>query len=192
MVNNDLFRELHTNRLVLKKVEGEDIGHLYSNIYNRFSFCKFYDQRQFANLNEYMMSVFPYSYYYLRGNCFKWCVLHKKSNMVIGEVSLNSCDENDINDKFDLRYIFSYKCLNQGYATEAVLSVIDFAFNQLDAHRIQAEIVTENVPALRLAQKVGMSYEGTMVDSYKINGDYYNQDVFSVINPKHKVKSIFK
>lgn len=192
MMNKDFFRELYTDRLVLKKIEDSDIKYLYRNIYSNFEFYKYYDQRKFSGLGEYTMSLIPYNYYYAQGNYFKWGLLHKEANILIGEVSLDSCDKNDINNKFNLRYILSYKSLNQGYATEAVNSVIDFAFNQLDAHRIQAQIVTENVAALRLAQRVGMSYEGTMTDSYKIDKEYYDQDVFSIVNPKHKVKSIFR
>ena len=49
---------------------------------------------------------------------------------------------------------------NRGYMTEAVNMVTDFAFNELELHRIEINIRPENSPSIRVAEKCGYLYEG--------------------------------
>ncbi len=46
-----------------------------------------------------------------------------------------------------------------GYATEAARALIGFAFAELGVHHIQAQTLSENSPAIALAQRLGMRVE---------------------------------
>ncbi len=48
----------------------------------------------------------------------------------------------------------------QGYATEALNSVIDFGFDSLGLHRIEAGCAVENQGSIKVLEKVGMTREG--------------------------------
>jgi RimJ/RimL family protein N-acetyltransferase len=48
----------------------------------------------------------------------------------------------------------------RGYASEALVALIDFGFNQLGLHRIQASHLTRNPASGRVMLKAGMKYEG--------------------------------
>ncbi len=47
----------------------------------------------------------------------------------------------------------------QGYAYEACKAVIDYAFRELDAHKVFAEAI-DGVKSVGLMQKLGMKLEG--------------------------------
>ena len=55
----------------------------------------------------------------------------------------------------------------QGYATEAALAVLSFAFDTLVLHRIQARHFTRNPASGRVLQKLGMQLEGIHRDAFK-------------------------
>ncbi len=44
----------------------------------------------------------------------------------------------------------------RGYATEAVTALIGYAFDTLDADVVRAFASAENLPSIRVAEKVGM------------------------------------
>ncbi|MEK6476661.1 GNAT family N-acetyltransferase [Catalinimonas sp. 4WD22] len=48
----------------------------------------------------------------------------------------------------------------KGYATEALLALIDFGFKELKLHRIEAGCAVDNLASLRVLEKAGMQREG--------------------------------
>lgn len=49
---------------------------------------------------------------------------------------------------------------NQGFATEALQAVINYAFHTLQLHRIEAGCAVANLGSIRVLEKVGMTREG--------------------------------
>ena len=48
----------------------------------------------------------------------------------------------------------------KGFATEAVKAILDFGFNTLKLHRIEAGCAVENIGSIKVLEKVGMTREG--------------------------------
>jgi ribosomal-protein-alanine N-acetyltransferase len=48
----------------------------------------------------------------------------------------------------------------KGYAAEALNRVLDFGFNDLELHRIQAGCAVENIGSIKVLERVGMIREG--------------------------------
>lgn len=76
--------------------------------------------------------------------------------------------------------------INQGYMTEAVKAVADYAFCQLNLHRIEANIMPRNARSLRLAQKCGFEQEGLAKDYLRINGKWEDHVHMVRLNPDWK------
>ena len=51
------------------------------------------------------------------------------------------------------------KYWNQGFATESLNTILDFGFNALQLHRIEAGCATENFGSVAVLEKVGMLRE---------------------------------
>lgn len=49
---------------------------------------------------------------------------------------------------------------NKGYATEIVKSIVDFGFNTLNLHRIEAGCAVDNIGSFKVLEKVGFTREG--------------------------------
>lgn len=176
----DLFEELETERLILRKIVDEDAEMLYRNIYNNFDYYKYYYQLPFNTFEEYKSLVEKYKEWYANGNHFRWGVVLKDSNEMIGLIQLHTKD--NLNNHCKIGWIIGYNYTNKGYAKEAIKKVIDFGFNKLNYHRIDAEIVENNIPSIKLAESIGMHYESTREDDYKLLDKYYNQRIYTIIN----------
>jgi ribosomal-protein-alanine N-acetyltransferase len=50
---------------------------------------------------------------------------------------------------------------NQGIATEVLIAVLDFGFDTLNLHRIQAGCAVHNLGSIKVLEKAGMIREGT-------------------------------
>ncbi|MBA3468120.1 MAG: GNAT family N-acetyltransferase [Herpetosiphonaceae bacterium] len=60
--------------------------------------------------------------------------------------------------------------INRGLMTEALRATIQVAFERLQLHRIEANIIPRNVRSIRVVEKLGFSYEGLSPRYLKING----------------------
>lgn len=75
----------------------------------------------------------------------------------------------DVNGKpeVEVGYRLMHSVWGKGYATEAARAVRDHAFQSLNLKRLIAIIDPDNAASIRVAEKIGMHYEGdVMFESY--------------------------
>lgn len=70
---------------------------------------------------------------------------------------------------------------NKGYATEAARRMIDFAFKELNAHRVIAFCDYDNRASERVMQKLGMRHEATMRQTRLLRGDWRDELLYAVL-----------
>ncbi len=64
--------------------------------------------------------------------------------------------------------------LGKGYGKEAMLELLNYGFNALNLYRIQLNVISFNIPAITLYEKVGFQKEGTMKEFVLRNGQRYD------------------
>mgnify|MGYP002784813267 CR=1 FL=1 len=89
----------------------------------------------------------------------RWACVLKETGEVIGFAGLKVLD--DLNE-VDLGYRFFPEHWGKGLATEAARPVLDYGFTRLKLPRIIALAEPENVASVRVLEKLGMAYAGTM------------------------------
>lgn len=68
-----------------------------------------------------------------------------------------------------------------GYATDAVRTLIDFAFQQLGLHRISAAIGPDNTASITVVRKLGFTEEGRIRHHVHTNGAWRDSILYSVL-----------
>ena len=69
--------------------------------------------------------------------------------------------------RMGVAYILGKNFWGQGYATEGAAACIDYAFDQLGADEVIAEIRPENSASRRVAERLGMTARESFVKIYK-------------------------
>ncbi|ANC77312.1 alanine acetyltransferase [Fictibacillus phosphorivorans] len=70
----------------------------------------------------------------------------------------------------------------KGYMTQALSLLIDFAFHELKLHRIEAEVMPQNMGSIHLLLKAGFHKEGISKKNVKINGRWEDHQVLAILN----------
>ena len=65
-----------------------------------------------------------------------------------------------------IAYILNNKYWSKGFATEGARACINYAFDQLNAAKVIAEIRPENAASRKVAERLGMKIEGQFVKHY--------------------------
>ena len=87
-------------------------------------------------------------------------------------------------DKYRIGEIF-YKLhpvhWGNGYATELSKALLDFGFNDLKLHRIEAGVAVLNIKSIKVLEKIGMSNEGIRRKILPIRGEWVDGYHFAII-----------
>jgi RimJ/RimL family protein N-acetyltransferase len=89
---------------------------------------------------------------------FTFAIEKIADNQFVGLIALNR--SNSKFNKAEIWYKLNSVFWKQGYATEAVNSVINFGFKELNLHRIEAGCAVDNIGSIKLLEKVRMKKEG--------------------------------
>lgn len=89
--------------------------------------------------------------------------------MILGAIGLNQVIWGGFRSAF-LGYKMDRQFLNQGYMTTAVGMLVDFAFQELALHRIEANVMPRNKASLRVLEKNEFVMEGISPYYLNING----------------------
>ncbi len=100
---------------------------------------------------------------------FFFAIVLKETEQYIGEIGFSvniDCEEGRV---VNLGYFIFPQYWGKGYVTEAVNSVMDYAFLYLDVIKIESGCLSANLGSLKVMEKVGMTRE-----SYLVKHMYYN------------------
>ena len=92
-----------------------------------------------------------------RGAGVSYAITLRGSTTLIGAIGLEIARRSSWGE---LGYWVAVSSWNRGYCSEAARMILDFAFNELHLHRIQARHLTRNPASGRVLQKIGMRLEG--------------------------------
>ena len=68
-----------------------------------------------------------------------------------------------------------------GYASEAVRLLVEYAVDELNAHRVEATVQSDNPASKRVLEKLGFIHEGTKRDGFYKEGEYRDLTLWGVL-----------
>lgn len=108
--------------------------------------------------------------------------IFKNEGTLIGTINLFQVLRGSLQGAF-IGYFLDEKHNGKGYTTEAVKLLVDYAFNELKLHRIEAGVMPHNIGSIRVLEKSGFHKEGIALKNVKINGKWEDHQLLAIINP---------
>jgi len=179
---------LKAKRLTLRLIKQSDIENIHKlqsipevDKYNTLGIPK--------DLSE-TKSVMASSFEDLKQDAIKrytFAIEMNKSQEFIGLVALNLG-----NPKYKSAEVW-YKLLpkqwRKGYATEALNCLLEFGFNTLNLHRIEAGCAVNNLGSIKVLEKVGMSYEGRKRKTLPLKTGWSDNFEYGILERDYKFLS---
>lgn len=110
---------------------------------------------------------------------YRFLISEKQTNTLVGQIAITNVIRGVAQSAF-VGYWIGFPYLNQGYITEAVRAIFDFAFTVLNLHRLSLWIAVENYASLRVAEKLGLRYEGTAQKALHLGGRWQDTKIFAI------------
>ena len=102
------------------------------------------------------------------------------SNQVVGIINLNEI----VMGAFRSAYLGYYGMLSfarTGLMTETLRATVNYAFNDLGLHRLEANIQPDNLASIALVRRVGFKQEGFSPRYLRINGEWRDHERWAML-----------
>lgn len=166
-------------RIYLRDVELKDVtvnycGWLNDREVNQFLETRFSSQTK-ASIEEYVRRMRQDS------SSVFLAVILKDNHRHIGNIKMGPI--NWIHRFADISLLLGDKAnWGKGYGTEAIRLTIQYAFEKLNLHRLQATIYETNQGSIKAFKKAGFSEEGTARQKRFLDGHYMDEKIFGILN----------
>lgn len=103
-----------------------------------------------------------YTQFLLRED-FRFHIFRKEDNAFVGSTGLHRVNW-DVR-KFEIGYWCDSRYQKKGYITEAVVGLVNFAFEHFEANRIEIRCDPRNINSRNIPEKLGFSLEGILINN---------------------------
>lgn len=116
---------------------------------------------------------------------FSFGIFDYGSQQLIGHISLYSVKRLPYSSCF-VGYSIDERFAGRGITTEAVRLVLEFGFQTLNIHRIEAYVAPQNLASVRVLEKSGFVREGLLRQLLFINGVWVDHYMYAILQNDFK------
>lgn len=103
----------------------------------------------------------------------------------IGNIGLNSINWKDRNA--ELGIVIGEKAYwSQGYGTDAIRTLLELAFREMNLHRVFLRVDVDNERGIRCYEKAGFQRDGTLRQMVFKEGTYIDQHIMSILRSEYE------
>jgi RimJ/RimL family protein N-acetyltransferase len=179
VVRNQMpFRSLETERLILRRFTNADLPILlaYRNDPEiaRFQSWESFSQEEAQAFLQEQQGLEPG----MPGKWFQFAIELKSSGLLIGDSALHVDEQGR---QGEIGFTLGRQHQGKGFAIEAVSKVFDYAFMQLNLHRIAAITDCRNHSSVALLERLGLRREGHFIQNIFFKGEWGDEYSYAVL-----------
>lgn len=118
---------------------------------------------------------------------YEFVICEKKRKEIIGGICL--ANVNKKHDHAEIGYWIGRKFWRQGYGSEALKILLDFAFRTLKLHKVYGQADEPNEASIKLMAKLGFKKEGTFREHVKHGKKRHNTVQLSLLRSEYDKKN---
>jgi RimJ/RimL family protein N-acetyltransferase len=103
------------------------------------------------------------------GKMMKWAIARKSDDLAIGTATLFNPDLS--NGRAELGYALGREYWGQGLMGEALQALLNYAFEELELRRLEADVDPRNAASIRTLERLGFKREGYLRERWHVDGE---------------------
>jgi ribosomal-protein-alanine N-acetyltransferase len=172
------FPVLHTPRLLLREIGPADAEPLFA-IHSDPEVMRWYGVDPITSPAESSRLADMFAAWFIGGTGYRWALQRHEDGRLIGTCGLfrwNKSWRNCVTG-YELGRMYQ----GQGYMREAMSRMLDYGFDDMQLHRIQAEVHPENAASIGLATRLGFRFEGVHREQAYWAGQYHDLQCYALL-----------
>ena len=150
---------IETPRLFLRKARMEDAEAMFRNWANDSEVTKYLTWPAHSNMDITEKVLANWVENYQKDDYYQWMIVLKETGQPIGSIMASTVGRAQ---SAHIGYCIGKAWWHQGIMSEALKAIMDFLFDAVGYHRVEAIHDSNNPHSGAVMKKCGMQYEGTL------------------------------
>lgn len=172
-----MFPEITTPRCCLREIVSPDQQQIFEGL-SDLDVIKYYGV-SYKTFEETLLQMEWYENLLKTETGIWWGINFHCTKELIGACGFNNISTE--HKKTEMGYWLMPQNWKKGIMIEVMPSIINYAFNILNLHRIEATVENDNLASKNLLLKLGFEYEGTLKECELKNEKFIDLDYYALI-----------
>lgn len=130
--------------------------------------------------SSFRRRVRVYAQEWRQGASYSFLIFRRTDDAILGGVTLSNV-RRGVAQTGSLGYWIGAPFARQGFMTEALAGLLEFAFEELGLHRVEAACLPNNAASRAVLLKIGFREEGFAREYLRINGTWQDHALFAIL-----------
>jgi ribosomal-protein-alanine N-acetyltransferase len=179
-VNFTPFPTIHTERLALRELEAADVNEIFF-LRSDMDVLKYLDKEPEKSVDEAKKFIESIKENTIHNNSILWGIALRESHEIIGSI----CFWRILKEHYraEIGYVLHPAFQGKGIMDEAIKAVLQYGFEAMQLHSVEANINPANIASMKLLEKNGFVKEAYFKENYYCNGKFIDSAIYSLIRP---------
>jgi RimJ/RimL family protein N-acetyltransferase len=178
------FNHLETERLVLRRFTDSDLDAFVA--YRALPEVARYQSWDAYSVDDgqKLISSMQFKEPGTVGEWFQFAIQERASNALIGDCAI--CVDAHQPRQAEIGFTLHPAHQGHGYATEAVLKLLEYAFRTLELHRVIGNCDARNLASARVMERAGMRQEAHFIEDYWSKGEWTSSLIYAILEREYQ------
>ncbi|WP_313182497.1 GNAT family N-acetyltransferase [Lacrimispora sp.] len=173
------FPILSTSQFILRELVEDDALRMYS-VLSSEKVTQYFGMFPLIDVETAKGIIIRYKNSFNEDFAIRWGIELKESNIIIGTCGFHNW--NHRHKRAEIGYELHEDYWGKGYAKEAIKTIIEYGFSNMQLSRIEAMVYPENKNSEKLLRKIGFDYEGLLKGYAFFRNKQQDLKMFSLLN----------
>jgi len=183
MYNNSMdpkyFPTLETERLILRQITKQDIAGIV-DLYSQEQVVHFINVEPMTGPEQAEKLIAGYDGLNASGTGIRWGAFTLEDGHLIGTCGYHDWDPRRF--RAEVSYDLSPACWGQGYMREALHTILDYGFHQMNLRRVEALVDPADSRSQNLLTGLGFRLEGIMREHDFVKGQFLDDMIYALLH----------
>ena len=177
-LNFNPFPGISTERLLLRQIEKTDVNEIFF-LRSDEEILKYLDKAPARTLDDAYKFIQMISDQEKNSAAVTWGITLKENPKLLGTICFWNIQKEHY--RAELGYILNPAYWRKGLMQEALSVVLEYGFNVMKLHSVEAHVNPNNMPSIKLLEKNGFIREAYFKENYFYNGRFLDTAIYSLL-----------
>jgi RimJ/RimL family protein N-acetyltransferase len=169
---------LESARLRLRMLRDEDVPALFE-IFGDSEVMRYWSSPALTDKAGARALLDDIRRHFAARSLFQWGIARRDDDAIVGTATIFQIDRE--HRRGEIGFAIGRAHWGRGFASEAVTTLIRFAFEQLHLHRIEADPDPQNAASIRVLERQGFKREGLLRERYFLDGEPQDAEYYGLL-----------
>lgn len=174
MLEGEKLPTIYAPRVRLRHLEETDVDSLFA-IFSDTETMRYWSCPPYKEPAEAAKLLAEIHKHFQQKTLFQWGIALVTDNKIIGTSTIFNLDAK--NRRAEIGYVLNRQFWGKGFVNEALNSLLNFAFSEMNLHRIEADVDPRNAASIRVLERLGFQKEGYLRERWLV-GDGIQDTLF--------------